>query len=181
MLAVSFYDGDGECGRIGPGYAVRFASIRLDEPGTYTYRFTGLAPGHFVVGFRVTSPSGTALAIDEHGRSTVMIQERPDPLIEITLTNERSAPVISERKRLRDWTWWSDFVNIRGNGEDVPLPSGVGTRFVRHGEKPDDGWGTSFKPRRAGRYTRTIRIVEPDPRAKAVVVRPSIETYLGSL
>lgn len=176
-----FYDGDGECGRIGAGYAVRFAFIRLDKPGTYTFRFTGLAPRNFIVGFRLTSPSGTPLGIDEHGRSAVMTQDRPNPLIEITLVNERSETVISESKRLRDWTWWSDFVNIRGVGQDVPLPSGGGTRFVRQAEKPDRGWGTSFQPRSAGRYTLIIKIVEPDPVATAVVINPTIETYLGSL
>jgi hypothetical protein len=176
-----FYDGDGECGRIGSGYAVRFATIRLDKRGTYTFRFTGLASRDFIVGFRLTSVSGTSFSIDEHGRSAVMSDDRPNPLIEIALVNERSETVIAEKKRLRDWTWWSDFVNIRGVGQDVPLPSGGGSRFVRQGEKPDRSWGTSFQPRSAGRYTLIIKIVEPDLVATTVVIKPTIETYVGSL
>lgn len=175
------YRGDGDCGPIGSGYAVRFTPVPVDKPGIYTFRFAGLAPRDFVAGFRLTTAAGTPISTGERDRLGAETVERPNPLIEMALINERSEAVISERRRLREWTWWSDFATIRGTGRDVPLSSGGGTRFVRHGERPDRGWGTSFEPRRLGRYTLTIKVVEADPAATTVLLYPTLETYTGSL
>jgi len=127
------------------------------------------------MGFRVFDQDGSP--IDEAIPETA----RPNPLVEIGLLNERYDLVISESRPLQDWEWNHNMVQIRGEGHDETTSTRGDTRFVRVGVKQDGGWGTTFEPRLRGQYTLIIKMLEPDPKARGVMLQPVIETYVGSL
>jgi len=88
----------------------------------------------------------------------------------MVVTDENGRVVIDESERLKEWVWSgsphesTSFVYRRGISRDVPNADGsVSPTAV--GLKPDSGWGSSFAPRRNGRYELRVEILEGDVQA----------------
>ena len=101
-------------------------------------------------------------------------------MIAIALRNERGEIVFDQKRRLADWNWRRNLALINGESFEVPIGGGS-VRVQNRGVGPDGGWGTHFSPRWEGRYSLAFEIVQPDPDAAGLIVRPVIEGYTASL
>lgn len=162
----ALFSGDGKYRRgvEGAAFQVQFPPIDLSRPGRYSFSFTRLAPPMgYSVGLRLYDRPDEPSAL-------------PSAVVAITLSNERGELVFAQKRRLSDWNWRRNMAVINGRSVEVPIGGGS-VRIQNLDIGPDGGWGTHFTPRWRGRYTLTLEVLQPDPAAARLVVRPVIEGY----
>jgi len=122
-----------------------------------TYQVSGLPRDEFTVGLQITA-ADTSIAVKD--------SDPLDTLVTLTMSNEASELIVEERGPLRTWKWTylidrphEAFVYRSGRAEQVPIDAKTYTYRLLD-VKPDEGWGSYFKPRGRGRYSVTLQ-VEP--------------------
>lgn len=154
--------GDGRLTDKGPDaasdrYVVDLGPVDLSTPGKMTYQVSGLPRDEFTVGLQITA-ADTSIAVKD--------SDPLDTLVTLTMSNEASELIVEERGPLRTWKWTylidrphEAFVYRSGRAEQVPIDAKTYTYRLLD-VKPDEGWGSYFKPRGRGRYSVTLQ-VEP--------------------
>lgn len=161
------YSGDGKLtdDRFSPSqrFSVALGRVDMSRAAVQTFRLAGLPTRDFVLGFQVSDPRPA---------SEPLYDSRPiSTMVRMTLTDETARIVVDESRPLNEWVWSgsprerTSFVYLQGLSRDVPVSDGV-VSPQPIGLKSDAGWGTSFTPRRDGRYVLRVEILNGDPRAK---------------
>ena len=145
--------GDGKLVEHGGRFRLSLGLIDFAKKQQKTFMLESLPHTEFVLGFRIR--------LHDTSKSLWSDEPRPNPLVAVTVVDELGRVVVQEQSRLDGWTW---------SGSPVDRSQS----FVYHRQdyrerKPvvgaDKGYGTYFTPRRRGKYTLTINVVDPDLKA----------------
>ncbi len=114
-------------------------------------------------------------------------EHAPNPVVALTMTNERGEQVYSTTSRLADWNWssgWdksgSAFVYKSGVATELRVSAGT-TKSRREGVGADGGWGSYFISRRDGRYTLSLDVEQSDADAATYEVALEVRGVVGCL
>lgn len=150
--ARSFH-GDGELidhgfTLMGLRYEARVSEIRLDIPGTYSFRLANLPSREFCLGFDVNAVPTS----NTHW----------DPYVDLTVASFDEI-VIDESGTLREWNWSfalganESFIYRRGDTIDGKGRGSTG-QATTTSVNADQGYGSCFEPRYRQEYFVTVRI-----------------------
>jgi hypothetical protein len=159
------FEGDGKLSEraLSPSrrFVVHLGTIDASRRTKARFGFRGLPEREFTIGLEVAS---------SRPATGLVYELRPiSPTIRMTLSDEVGRVIVSESGPLKEWEWsrtdhgTNAFVFRRGVTRDVTV--GRVAHPQREGLKADGGWGTSFSPRRAGRYALTVEVLNGDPNA----------------
>lgn len=161
-------------------FDVALGPVDLSRPVHLRRILDGLPPGEYTVGFRVralrSEPSGSAID-----------RRSPNPHVALRLENERGEGVISLLDPLAEWRWsgaraTANEAYVHRTGAATEVRAGPSTtQWRRDGVGADDGWGSYFTARRAGRYTLALDIAEPVADAERFEVELEVRRVVGCL
>jgi hypothetical protein len=165
------YSGDGDFSDAGwwptdYRYKLDLGVPDLSQAGRYSYELQGLPPQEFVIGFQVAGLP----------RDSCLTRHHPfRPRVALEVINERREVVIADTSSLGRWTWsprcstGTGFLWRRGRLEWDDTPGKVRARAV--GVRPDQGWGSEFRPHRRGRYRLTLTVLDASPPVEGPSIR----------
>ena len=170
----TMYSGDGTISRPVQGvygYKVDLGKLDLGRRNEVERALSGLPREGFTIGLEV---------VRKRSASSDTVREPPlRARVRMRLANERGEVVVYEEGPLNEWIWTAapggpyDYAFVYRRGLDIEIPEGKdgSVRVVRGPTRPDGGWGTSFEPRRRGKYELSIEILASDPNALNFEVR----------
>jgi hypothetical protein len=165
----TYYAGDGQLTDHGwfliggRAYTIDLGPVDLTQRGTYSYCLNRPPVVKWVIGLDVLEPVSNPPS-DPRTKHRAKVR--------IRLETSDNHLVVLEEGPVETWRRSTGFGDQRsfytrdGEGRELPLDGGGGTRYQRLGERADSGWGTYFNPRPDATYVLSLEVLEPDPQPR---------------